>query len=223
MENVSYGGIMQALYGLSCLLAGYAVGSINPSYLISKRRGFDIRRRGSGNAGASNAVIVLGRTVGVLCAAIDVFKATLIIWTMEWLLPAYSLAQVITGVGCIVGHIFPFYMRFRGGKGLACLGGLVLAYDWRVFLVMLVGGLAVAALSGYICLVPVVAGFSFPIVYGLMQADWQGALLLLAAGLLIGYRHRENFRRIQMGTEMRLSFLWNRERELARVRENREK
>ena len=206
-----------------CIAIGYLIGMVNPAYLFSKLRGFDIRQCGSGNAGASNVVIVSGKLAGLICALLDIAKVCFAIWLTEFIFPSFVRSFAVTGVSCILGHIFPFYMHFRGGKGLACLGGVVLAYDWRVFLVMLLGALAVALLSGYICLVPVTAGFVFPIVYGWMQGDWQGTCLLLAAGLLITYRHGENFRRIRMGTEMRLSFLWNREREVERVRENREK
>lgn len=214
---------MDFFFYLICAFVGYLVGTVNPSYIISKIKGFDIRKRGSGNAGASNAVIVLGRFVGVLCALFDILKATLIIWLMGKIFPALTYSFAVTGVACIVGHIFPFYMKFRGGKGLACLGGTVLAYDWRVFLIMLAGEILVAILTNYICFVPVTAGLIFPIVYGIMSRDVWGALILLAAGLLIMYRHRANFKRIRQGTEARLSYLWNKDKEIERVQENMNK
>lgn len=208
---------------LICILVGYLVGTINPSYIISRIKGFDIRKRGSGNAGASNAVIVLGRVVGVLCALFDIMKAAVIIWIAESIFPELTYVFAVTGISCIVGHIFPFYMRFRGGKGLACLGGTVLAYDWRVFLIMLAGEILVALFTNYICFVPVTAGFIFPVVYGVMHRDVWGALILSIAGLLIVYKHKENFKRIRNGTEARLSWLWNREKELERMQENQNK
>ncbi|MBQ9761211.1 MAG: glycerol-3-phosphate acyltransferase [Clostridia bacterium] len=211
------------MFYLICILTGYLVGTINPSYIISKMKGFDIRKRGSGNAGASNAVIVLGRFVGVLCALFDILKAALIIWIMGMVFPSLAYSYAVTGVACIVGHIFPFYMKFRGGKGLACLGGTVLAYDWRVFLIMLAGEIVVAILTNYICFVPVTAGLIFPIVYGIMSRDVWGALILLCAGLLIVFRHKENFKRIRNGTEARLSYLWNKNKEIERVQENQNK
>lgn len=208
---------------LICILMGYLVGTINPSYIISKMKGFDIRKRGSGNAGASNAVIVLGRVVGVLCALFDIMKAAAIIWIAEAIFPELTFVFAVTGVSCIVGHVFPFYMKFRGGKGLACLGGTVLAYDWRVFLIMLAGEILVALFTNYICFVPVTAGFIFPVVYGIMRRDVWGALILSIAGLLIVYKHKENFKRIRNGTEARLSWLWNKEKELERMQENQNK
>ena len=214
---------MDFLFYLICALMGYLVGTINPAYIISKIRGFDIRKKGSGNAGASNAVIVLGRVIGVLCALFDILKATLIIWVAGKIFPDLAFSFAITGVACIVGHIFPFYMKFRGGKGLACLGGVVLAFDWRVFLIMLAGEILVAILSNYICFVPVTAGLIFPVVYGVMTRDVWGALILLLAGLLIVYRHKDNFKRIRNGSEARLSYLWNKDKEIERLQNNQNK
>ena len=214
---------MDFLFYMICIAVGYLVGTVNPAYIISKIRGFDIRKKGSGNAGASNAVIVLGRFIGVFCALFDILKATLVIWLMGRLFPTLDYSFAVVGVACIVGHIFPFYMKFRGGKGLACLGGVVLAYDWRVFLIMLAGEILVAILTNYICFVPVTAGIIFPVVYGIMRRDLWGALILLAAGLLIAYRHKDNFKRIRNGSEARLSYLWNKDKEIERLQKNQEK
>jgi glycerol-3-phosphate acyltransferase PlsY len=210
---------MDVLFYLICILMGYLVGTVNPSYIISKIKGFDIRKRGSGNAGASNAVLVLGRFIGVACALLDILKATFVIWLAKLLFPALTHTFAVTGIACIVGHIFPFYMRFRGGKGLACLGGTVLAFDWRVFLIMLASEILVAILTNYICFVPVTAGLVFPIVYVVMTHDVIGAVILLLGGLLITWKHKENFKRIRQGTEVHLSYLWNKNKEIERVQE----
>lgn len=210
---------MDVLFYLICILMGYLVGTVNPSYIISKIKGFDIRKKGSGNAGASNAVLVLGRFIGVACALLDILKATFVIWLAKLLFPALAHTFAVTGIACIVGHIFPFYMRFRGGKGLACLGGTVLAFDWRVFLIMLASEILVAILTNYICFVPVTAGLVFPIVYGVMTHDVIGAVILLLGGFLITWKHKENFKRIRQGTEVHLSYLWNKNKEIERVQE----
>ena len=76
---------------LCCVLIGYAVGIINPSYIISKLHGFDIRKKGSGNAGASNVVIVLGNKIGAICAVFDIAKAAFVVWFCPWLFPDVSL------------------------------------------------------------------------------------------------------------------------------------
>ena len=128
---------MTALKLFFCALVGYLVGSVNPSYIIGRLRGFDIRQKGSGNAGASNAVIVMGKWVGVSSALFDILKAAGVVWLAPVLARNVPFAAEVAGVSCIFGHVFPAYMRFRGGKGVACLGGLLLAVDFRLLLILL--------------------------------------------------------------------------------------
>ena len=205
--------------GLFCVLIGYLIGTVNPSYWIGRRHGVDIRRRGSRNAGASNALIIFGKAVGVLCALLDIGKAFFAIWVAEKLFPTFPLAFVLTGSACILGHIFPFYMGFRGGKGLACLGGMILRFDCRVFLAMLALEILIALLTKYICFVPITASVIFVAVYGVVRRDGIGVAILLTVSCLIIWKHRENLRRIREGREVRLSMLWNREREAERLRD----
>ena len=202
---------------LLCILLGYAIGAINPSYFLAKARGFDIRRRGSGNAGASNALILFGKALGISCALFDIAKATAAIHLAQLLFRGTPFVFSVTAVATIVGHIFPFYMKFRGGKGLACLGGAILAFDWRVFLVMLACEAILAVAVNYICFVPLTASVIFPIIYGAMSGDLWGALILCLVIPIVFFKHIENLVRIKNGTEARLSFLWNKQGELERM------
>ena len=179
-----------------CALIGYLVCGINPAYLLSRIRGFDIRLRGSGNAGASNALIVLGKLSGVFCALFDIFKAAVIVWLMRAIFPNAPLVFPITALFCVLGHIFPIGMKFRGGKGLACLGGVILAFDWRVFLLMLAAELVLVLIVDYICFVPITASVIFPLVYGLITHQTVGALILCMISVVIFIKHFENIRRI---------------------------
>lgn len=201
---------------LLCIIICYSLGAVNPSYLISRARGFDIRERGSGNAGASNALMLLGKLTGVLCAAFDIGKAALAVLLCEKLF-GLKYCFAVSAVSCIFGHIFPFYMKFRGGKGLACIGGVVLAFDLRVFLLMLACAVALVLVTKYICFVPLSAAVVFPAVYGIMRQDLWGALILCTIVPVVFFRHRENLSRIRRGKEMRISFLWSREKELERM------
>ena len=203
---------------LLCVLIGYLFGTINPSYIIAKIRGFDIREKGSKNAGASNAVILFGKVLGIGCAVFDIAKATFAVWLCGRLFPATAYVFALTGVACILGHVFPFYMKFRGGKGLACLGGMILAFDWRVFLIMLSAEIVVVLVTDYICFVPLSASALFPIVYGLLRRDLWGALLLFFVFPLMIYKHKENLKRIRNRTELPFSFLWNKEKALAKTK-----
>ena len=200
-----------------CILIGYLIGTINPSYIIAKLRGFDIREKGSKNAGASNALILFGKVIGVGCALLDIVKATFAIWLCGKLFPEIAYSFAVTGVACILGHVFPFYMKFKGGKGLACLGGMILAFDWRVFLIMLTIEIVVAIVTDYICFVPLTASVIFPVVYGIMRRDVWGALIVALILPLMLYKHKENLRRIKQKTEMPFSFLWNKDKALEKT------
>ena len=205
-----------------CIIMGYLMGAINPSYIIANLRGFDIREKGSRNAGASNALILFGKVIGIGCALFDIVKATLAIWLCGALFPELAYSFAVTGVACILGHVFPFYMKFKGGKGLACLGGMILAFDWRVFLIMLAAEIVVAVVTDYICFVPLTASVIFPVVYGIMRRDVWGALIVALILPLMLYKHRENLKRIKQKNEMPFSFLWNKEKALEKANISKE-
>lgn len=207
------------LKALLCILMGYAVGCINPSYLIGKHRGIDIRTTGSGNAGASNALILMGKKIGFISAIFDIAKATLVYYLADHLFPTLAWAGVLAGSACILGHIFPATMHFKGGKGLACLGGVILAFDWRVFCILLTVELVLVLLVDYICVAPITASIIFPILYGVLIGDLWGALILCVPGVAILFKHIENLERIHAGTEAHFSLLWKRDKELERVTE----
>lgn len=202
---------------LLCVVISYLIGTVNPAYLFGKRKGVDIKNEGSKNAGASNAVILLGKAIGIICALLDIGKACFAIHFCRRLFPTLANVFAISGTACILGHIFPFYMKFKGGKGLACLGGVVLMYDWKFFLLFLLAEIIIALATDYICFVPITASVIFPIAYGILSSNAIGALIFGIAAIVILSKHVENIKRIQEGKEMRLSFLWNRDNEIKRV------
>ena len=114
---------------LGSIIIGYLIGCISLSYLIGKLKGFDIREHGSGNAGASNVIITVGKKAGAFVAIFDIFKAWFAVKVTGILFPGIFLLGSVTAVAVILGHIFPFYMGFKGGKGFASLGGSILALD----------------------------------------------------------------------------------------------
>ena len=203
-----------------CLLVGYAIGTINPAYIIGAMRGVDIKSRGSGNAGASNVMIVIGKAAGVVCALLDIIKPCIAILITRKLFPLFELAFPLTGAACILGHVFPFYMKFKGGKGLACLGGVILMTDVRLFLALVLIELAVVLVINYICVVPMTASVAYSVIYGVMYKDSLAALIFFGVAVVIFFKHTENLKRIKEGTEIRFSFLWNKEEELERIKEN---
>lgn len=201
---------------LLCMLMGYAIGTINPAYLIGRLKGFDIRKEGSGNAGASNAVITMGKKVGAFSALFDIFKAFAAVRLADWIFDDVEVAGILAGVCCIIGHVFPILMGFRGGKGLASLGGVILACDWRFFLILLGVELVLVLLTDYICWVPITASVIFPVCYLLGTDDFKGTAIIAVASVVMLCKHIENVRRIVEGKEAHFSLLWNRKREAKR-------
>ncbi len=202
------------------LLIGYAIGNISPSYIIARIKGFDIRKRGTGNAGASNVAMTVGKPAALFTAVFDILKAaaaTLIVWK---LFPIYSCFKILGGIGCIIGHIFPILMGFKGGKGLACLGGLLLAYDPMLFLMLLALEGVIAFYLDYICIIPMTGSVLFLIIYTIKTGDPYGTMLLSIISLIIVIKHRQNMLRIRCGTEPHISILWSKDKEKERISKN---
>ena len=214
----------KALVVLICIGIGYFIGTINPSFFIAKLKGFDIRQKGSRNAGASNALILFGKVTGVLCALFDIFKSCLAIeLASKIIFPEFDLAFAITGTAAVLGHMFPFYMKFKGGKGTATLGGMILVMDWRIFLILLALEIVLVLVTDYLCFMPITACVIFPILYGIYSGIWSGAAIILLTTAAILYKNIDNIKKILNKTEMHLSYLWNKNKELERIEENESK
>lgn len=205
-----------ALVALLC----YLIGCINPAFIIGKAKGFDIRKQGSFNAGASNVVINVGKKAGVITALLDIFKSFFCVKLCGWIFPGMPTVVVFCSVFCVIGHIFPVFLKFKGGKGFASLGGLVLGFNPLVFIIMLASAFLIVLVIQYLCLITTLTCLSFPIIYLVMTHDYIGAVILFLLGLIIISKHIPNFKRIKEGTEARFSGMWNREKEEARIREN---
>ena len=123
---------------LVAILGGYLLGCSNMALYLGKAKGVDLRAGGSGNLGASNATILMGWRAGVLTAVHDAGKALLAVVLARLVFPDAAFAGAAAGVACVLGHIFPFYMGFRGGKGFASYIGMILALNWKFALVIFV-------------------------------------------------------------------------------------
>jgi len=202
-----------------CGVMGYMIGTINPAYIFGRLRGFDIRQRGSGNAGATNVTLIMGKAAGLLCALLDIFKSFAAYKLARLLFPALAFAGILAGCTCVLGHIFPVWMNFSGGKGLACMGGLVLAYDGWLFLILLVIEVVLTLIVNYICFMPLSLCVAFPVIYFLQTGETVGAILLASLIPVIVYKHLPNLRRIITGQEARVSWLWNAKKEEERLQQ----
>ena len=123
-----------------CLAIGYLFGMFQTSYIIGKIHHMDIRQYGSGNAGTTNALRTLGKKAGAMTLIGDMLKCVIAILIVDAVFKnryqeILPLLGMYTAAGCVLGHNFPFYLGFRGGKGIAASAGMLLAMDWRVFLI----------------------------------------------------------------------------------------
>lgn len=199
-------------------LISYFICSLNPAYIIGKIKGFDVRKSGSGNAGGSNAVITMGGAIGAACIVFDILKSYFAVFIGGVLFGKTPLLFAVSAVFTVIGHCFPFYMGFKGGKGLACLGGAVLCFDPIVFLILLGIEAVIAFSSGYICLVSITAPYLFAIAFGILTKDIFAAAVLLVIAVIMTLKHIVNIKRIKDGTEMKLSYLFNKEKELEKIK-----
>lgn len=174
------------------MVLGYLIGSISPSALISKIKKKDIREHGTGNLGATNTLINFGRGFGVFVMLFDFFKAFAAVKLAQWICPDKAYAGIVGGSMAVIGHVFPFYLRFKGGKGLASYGGMILALNPVLFLILL--GITVAAMfiANYGVAMPMSAALLFPIMYGIHMQSWVCGLIALGISAVIATTHFSN-------------------------------
>lgn len=192
------------MQSVMCLSMGYLIGSLNPSLLIARLKKVDLRREGSGNPGATNTMLVMGFRFGLLVLLCDLLKTFVAQRLAKILFPQLYLAGLLAACGAVIGHMFPFYLNFHGGKGVACFAGLVMSYDFGLFLLLLGFGVMLMFVFNYGIVAPVTVSVVFPLMVLWQTGDVWMWLLTAAVGLLIIYKHRENFVRIKNGEEMKV-------------------
>lgn len=186
------------------ILAAYLLGSSNMALYISKIKKVDARAGGSGNLGASNAAILMGWGAGVTVAVHDIGKSALAVILARIVFPELPFIGTVAGVASVLGHIFPFYLKFRGGKGFASYLGMTLALNWKLALVVMALVLVVTLMTDYIVMGTTLTIVSVPVYMGIAEHSLLLALMLCIASLVIIYKHRMNYVRIWKGTEIGL-------------------
>lgn len=189
------------MHYLLILLIGYLLGCSNMAVYLAAAQNVDLRSGGSGNPGASNALILMGWRAGLLVGAHDIAKAVLAVLLCRLLFPAVPLVGALSGAACVVGHMFPFYMRFHGGKGFAAYLGMTLALNWRFALLLLLAVSLITLVTDYVVLGTMTTVISVPL-YSAWSGSGTTALLLLPLSAIIIYKHRDNLVRICRGTEI---------------------
>ncbi len=197
---------------LVTVIASYLLGSINVSIIISKKfYGEDIREYGSGNAGMTNVMRTYGKKMAALTFAGDFLKA--VIASLVGRLFLGFFGAYLAGFFCFVGHIFPCFYKFKGGKGIVTAAAMVLMTDWRIFLILVAVFVLIVALTKYISLGSVVALALYPFVLDRMwgvfgYGNKPRFVVIFAVGVMILgiWGHRKNIKRILDHTENKFTF-----------------
>lgn len=217
---------MQTSLILKCILIGvvsYLLGSLNFSIILSevvKKK--DIRKSGSGNAGATNMMRTYGIKAAVGTMLGDIFKVAIGIIVafailgvpMKYIFtnPADAaeiqrvmLYKEFAGLFCVLGHIFPLYFKFKGGKGVAVCTGMVIIVDWRIALILSVIFVSVILISKWISLGSIVIAILYPVLIFVFYKNWILSLVALLFTAIVIIAHRENIKRLIKGEENKIS------------------
>lgn len=182
----------------------YLLGSVSFSVLISTLIGIDIRKKGSGNAGATNMARIYGAVPGFLTFGLDALKAAASAYIGNYFLGDVGIA--VAGMCCLIGHCFPVFYKFKGGKGVSVGGGLAFAMDWRigvfVIAVFLIVALATKKVSAGSC----VAAVSIVVATIIFRPSVPLIVLTVIGMLLVIFQHRGNIKRLKDGTEADFKF-----------------
>lgn len=204
---------------LICLAIGYVCGLFQTSYIIGRIYKTDIREHGSGNAGTTNALRTFGRKAGALTLLGDCLKCVAAVLLVNLFLgknyeDILPLLNVYAAAGCILGHNFPFYLNFRGGKGVAASVGFILAFDWRLFVVCAVIFFGLFFMTHYVSLCSLsayLAAFITMVILGQSGAYGMDSAYMTEMYVVMGlmtalafFRHRENVSRLMKGTENKI-------------------
>lgn len=187
---------------LTCIVLGYLLGSLNPAALLGKLKRKNLRETGTGNLGASNTMLVLGKKYGAFVMIFDILKAWTSSKVARLLFPQMAIAGLLAGLGAVLGHIFPFYLHFAGGKGLAAFGGMALAYDPVVFLALLTLGLLLMLLVNASYVMPMSVAPLFVMIVALQTRSLSATLVAAAAAVLIIVKHWSNIGKAKQGHEI---------------------
>ena len=190
---------MEILKYIIICAGGYLLGSVSVSIILSRLLGTDVRKKGSGNAGATNMARSYGLLAGFATLAGDFLKAIVVMELARRLAGDWGL--MAGGIACTTGHCFPVFYDYRGGKGISVGAAIGLAIDWRVFLAIVAVFLVAALLSKKASFGSVCASAAIVVFSAVFAVSMPRLLLAIYAAALALWQHRENIRRLIDGTE----------------------
>lgn len=181
---------------------GYLFGNIQTAYYLGKwTRKIDIREHGTANAGASNVTLTLGLGYGIVTFLIDVSKGFLALFLVRHYFPSEPTIALLAGIFAILGHIYPFFMGFRGGKGVSTLYGVLLAADWRVGLIAFGIQSLITLVSNYVAVGSIAVFILLPFITYHFDHSLTRLGLTVAIMSLLFFQHLPNLRKIYSGSE----------------------
>ena len=193
------------------ILTAYLIGSIPTAYIFGRLlKGIDIRQFGSGNVGATNAFRVMGRTPALSVLVIDILKGFIstayIAGAVLYLSPVsrVQLYRVLVGLSSIIGHNWPVFLRFRGGKGVATSAGVVMGLIPKIFLLGLSVWSVVFFITGYVSVASIFAAFTVPLFALVFGESIEIVVFISLLSIMLVYRHKSNIRRLRRGEEKRI-------------------
>ncbi len=193
---------------IGTVIVAYLLGSVNSSILISKAvSGKDIRESGSGNAGATNMLRTMGKKYAVLTLIIDIFKGVLAVLFAMFSVKSGGFEWCIypAGLAVCLGHCYPVFFGFKGGKGVATGLGVLLMWDWQTALIVLAAALVIMALTRYVSLGSVTAAVLFAVIETVkLRGNIPAMICVIAVAALLVWKHRGNIVRLAKGEENKL-------------------
>lgn len=202
---------MSAVYVLVALIA-YLLGSINFAIIFTKKfAGFDVREKGSKNAGTTNVLRTVGKKAAALTLICDILKGVVAVLVAMlaakiWNEADAEVLKYLAGIFAIIGHTFPVYYGFKGGKGVATSLGVLLVVNPQIGGICLVFALVIMIATRWVSLGSIAAATLFPILTIFMTENFGAKVISVLIGLLVIFNHRTNIKRLKNGTENKLSF-----------------
>ena len=186
------------------LLLGYGIGCLNPAAWVGKRNHINLKEAGTGNLGATNTTMVLGRKAGAFVLVFDVAKSFLAAKLARWMLPQLAVSGMLACIGVILGHCFPVTRHFSGGKGLAAYGGMMLAYNPLIFVIVVLSGIGIMVLLDIGVAAPLLGTVMFPALTFLFSHDVPSTVCAVIASVIILFTHLDNVNKTRAHSDVKV-------------------
>ena len=204
---------MKVFLPICLMFFSYLLGSIPFGILIGKLKGVDIRNYGSHNIGATNALRVLGPALGILVFILDFSKGAIPIIITKYIInwpadyPTYLIHPLIYGILAIIGHLFPVFLKFKGGKGISCFAGEMVLYCWQISVIAFLTFIIVFLITKIVSISSMLASLMLIVSYFILGIKDIPLLVMISLMfVLIVYKHRSNIMRLIKGEENKIDF-----------------